>query len=731
MTKANERHVWLVAPDLKDRQAYYADDLASGLALVADGHKRRRGPYTASNEWLRQLVPAFAGRRRELLSFHSFEILAIAPELKTYIPERIETLTSAASHNERVRFYAGVQTLRMAHGLTDFYIRCAELEGPITLIVENAHACDSLDAEFLSVLLRRAEPSKVKVIVSSPPAIQPGKLQDAIRLYATRVAAPSRRRDSVTLPADRLVAEYFESECTTECEQLQAAYSSLPEEKRKSLHDSRADELALLDEQSLRIGAILYHLEKGSSPAKALEALLDAIDYCSGMGFYEAVIDLGRRGWTYTDWESMVKQRWTLANLMALAYISLDRMDDARDLYEAVLSNTSDTMMHMGCYYGLSMLYTRYYDEKDYEIARSYIERSIACAAQLDDERERSFHTVFNQNGLALIEMKIGHLDAALEIVAQGRELLNRVLEPKEHMLLRTVLLNNQANLLAAKKDWNGAIDILSRVIDQDPYYADYYFNRGNYYSYCGRMDEALADYDLAIRYGPPLPAVYYNRAGVLNRLGETDRAIADYSCLLELEPDHLDGMLNRATLYYESGRLEDARQDTLRGLKFDEGNAELLCTLGLIEMAEGNGDDALRALSRALEADPELTEALMNRAVLYYERHEPDLAIEDLNQALIRQENATIYYNRAWVYESLGQWELAISDYRRAMTFDDADIQDIYYRLGFCCFQAADHAAAREHWIRHLSFGDSPNTENIFGQMPELVHLTHSPTSS
>ncbi|WP_027086745.1 tetratricopeptide repeat protein [Cohnella panacarvi] len=664
------------------------------------------------------------------------EILTIAPELEFHVPASYETLTSLASPQERTRFYSALRTLRLAHGLTDFLLQLAELEGPLTLIVENAHACGSLDAELLPVLLRRANPSKIKVIVSSSPELQDDELCGKLEAYALRIAASSLSTDPVSLNCveesrEQLLAAYFETECTSDSELMQQAYASLTDEERRARHDSRAELLSGMDQQSLRIGAIPYHLENGSNPSLALESIIDAVEYCSIMGFYEALIDLGKRGWELTDWNQGIKNRWLLVNRMTTSYAALDHPKEGMALYEATLANTNEIEIHMRCYYGLAMLNTRYFEVSNHELAKSYIERAIAFADQIENKKRRSFHTVFNQNGLALIEMHLGNLDGALELVTEGWELLNRTLEANEQLLHRSVLLHNQAQLLAAKKDWDAAVDRMNDVIRLDPHYAEYYFDRGSYNSHRGHLEESIRDYDQAMKYSPPFPEVYYNRAGVLKRLGEIDLAMRDYNYLLELDPDHRDGLLNRATLFYESDRLEDARRDVLHGLRIDEANAELLCTLGLIEMADGNVDEAQLAFSRALASNPDFTEALTNRAVLYYECHQPELAIKDLNQALTLQENATTYYNRAWVYESLGQWDAAISDYRQARTFDDADHHDIHYRIGLCCLQVGDREMAREEWIRHLTFGETPYGENIRLQMPELaIHLLQSVSS-
>jgi hypothetical protein len=63
-----------------------------------------------------------------------------------------------------------------------------------------------------------------------------------------------------------------------------------PEAGSASYHDSQA---ALLDNEfSLRLGELLYHRRRGSSPAAAVAAYKAAIDHCMSEAFYDAGLAL-------------------------------------------------------------------------------------------------------------------------------------------------------------------------------------------------------------------------------------------------------------------------------------------------------------------------------------------------------------------------------------------------------------------------------------------------------
>lgn len=238
---------------------------------------------------------------------------------------------------------------------------------------------------------------------------------------------------------------------------------------------------------------------------------------------------------------------------------------------------------HMQAAYATAMLYTRHHEPArlNLHVAKRWEQEAIAIAQLLPDPKERTFYTVFNQNGLALIEVRLKRPHEAQRLVVEGLARLERELEPGEHMLQRSVMIYNRAQVHNVFGRVEEAIADFTTLIELDPHYSEYYFERGNLNRKLGRNDEALQDYNSAIHYGPPYPEVYYNRAGVLSVLGQEDEALVDYTYVLELEPGNLDALINRASMLYEQGEYTSARSDIEQGLAHSPGNAQLLITRG------------------------------------------------------------------------------------------------------------------------------------------------------
>jgi tetratricopeptide (TPR) repeat protein len=784
------RHLWLVGPFRADRQAYWENykSTEGGVFYATDCHANLRGPYTGVGSLLRQMIPSLYVHYPELVDGHAVEILSLAPELRASLTVATETLTSLAVPDERTRFYSRMRTLRLTHGLIDFLKNCIAqgVFERLILYFENIESAESLDREFLSVLLRRADPRFIQVIVASSAEIPPDPLlsqaletstqrieldqpDQSLRLqrlvdlhlpmpwkawlleqsqgwlgewqqFATltttlEMFSPQGTtweeglRDLLTQVPEELrltwARAFIDADGTSENWLERAAYEQLETSLRQQLHDARADALGDQKQWSLHLGAIPYHRERGQDSAhRGAKALQEALDYCINIGYYEATVDFGNRGRKVIDWATQEDLYWVFTTKNTTSLAALGRPEEAELLYNEARALSCNPSVHMQAAYATAMLYTRHHDDerRNHTLAKAWANQAIAIASLLPNPKDRVFNTVFNQNGLALIETRLGHSQDALRLVTEGLAKLDKVLDPEEHLLHRSVLIYNRGQVYAGVGKIAEALADYTRVIELDPYYSEYYFDRANLYRQMQRNEEALADYEKAIAYSPPYEEAYYNRASVLSLLGRDDEALSDYSYVLELDPDYLNALINRASLFYELGAYDEARSDVEHGLALSPNQPQLLCTLGLLEMVAENPEKALVALQMALEYDPALLEAWINRAVLRYEQEDIAGAIEDLTRALALKETTTIFYNRGFAYQAQGDLAAAIADYTGALQLVGEDAQDTYYQRGLCYQQTGQLELARQDFAAHLALGASPYVEEITQFDPELI---------
>ncbi|MET0423484.1 MAG: tetratricopeptide repeat protein, partial [Actinoplanes sp.] len=205
----------------------------------------------------------------------------------------------------------------------------------------------------------------------------------------------------------------------------------------------------------------------------------------------------------------------------------------------------------------------------------------------------------------------------------------------------------------------------LDAVIEADPNYAEYRFDRGNLLRRMGRPQEALENYEAALRLSPPFPEVYYNRGDTRLELGDEDGALADFSYVLELDPGYVDAYLNRAGLRLTLDDLDGAAADTAEGLRLAPGNPHLLCIRGQLELlADGDAEAAERTLTAALAAAPNLAAGWAARATARYELGDRDAALSDLDRSLVLDDDPEVRFNRAALLAEAGRHEEAVADF-------------------------------------------------------------------
>ena len=432
---------------------------------------------------------------------------------------------------------------------------------------------------------------------------------------------------------------------------------------------------------TLGLGAIPYHLEHGTDPGGAgAEALYSAQDYCVCLGFYQAVVDYGYRGLDLIDWKDQEDLWWMFTIELTLALSVLSRTSEAEALYDRARLLSTKPSVHMAAAYSTAMLYTRHNEaeDRDEQIAKSWLNSAIATASLIADPSERAFQSAFYRNGLALVEVNLGEPSEALRLVDECIASLDRDLAPHEHRLHRSVLKNNRARVYAALGRLDEALADYEVVIREDPNHAEHYLERGNIIRRVGRYQEAFADYETAMRLSPPFPEIYYNRGDLRVTVGDADGALADFGYVLELDPDFVDAYVNRAGLRLDGGDLEGAWSDAVEGLQRDPDNPYLHTVMGEIHATRNEYPEAKASFDRALQADPEMITALSGRAAVSYEVGDVDAAIADLQRAVeLDPDDAELRYNRAFAYQNAGLLDAALADLDVAARLapDDPDI--------------------------------------------------------
>ena len=119
-------------------------------------------------------------------------------------------------------------------------------------------------------------------------------------------------------------------------------------------------------------------------------------------------------------------------------------------------------------------------------------------------------------------------------------------------------------NKLSAK-DYGGAIEAFTKVVQSNPKDAEAYYNRGVAYAQLKQYEKAIADYSKVIELSPDDMEAYENRALARAELEDYTGAIADYTQILQKKPDDAELYYNRGLSY---AQLEGSEDNAIKDLQ-------------------------------------------------------------------------------------------------------------------------------------------------------------------
>ncbi len=684
----NSRHEWVVDPFHRDNEP--SSRTRSEEHLEINAHRNLRGPYTAAIEIvLRLLDHPSISLLEDLFHRQQLTLLLVCPELansRWVSPEVRRWLTLSGEGNPSSR------TLRLAHGLTDFILDCAahlSSLAPLVLSIDNVDFADPLDQEFLAVLLRRAHPDQLKVKIRTSSDRLHDQLQSVVQKFVTVKYPLSAQSDFLlteNIPAIeqlRLAKEYVWSDCTSNSRSLKSSYAAMPDDDRRVLHQERLAALQAFGQTSFSLGALPFHCEQaGDDPAPLLAASV----HCMHVAFYEAARDWAVRGQRMLASTDQSKLSNDLSRNILFSLLLLGRVDELEIVCARNLEQSKDPALLAHTTYAKAILEARLYDpaRRDYTAARNWIKKSMVFTEMLPPSETRAVNVAFLRNTMALVEMRTGDLDSALQLLSDSLQFMAAE-APTKFESECAILLHNRARLHIKRNELPKAIDDLTTLLRHQPGNYEGYFDRGVLLQRSGHTHKALRDFDAAIEWSPPDPEAHFNRAQTLLSLGRPDEALTDYRRVLDLQPTHVEALTDRAHLFCMQGKLNDARSDVNAALLLSPASARLLCISGLLELQNQNLEQAYGLFTKAIEVDSSLPDAWANRATVLFKQDKFDQACLDLTRALSLREDSATFYNRGRCFEMQRKWSQAAADYSRALQLVTGDASHIHRHLAVC----------------------------------------------
>jgi tetratricopeptide (TPR) repeat protein len=246
------------------------------------------------------------------------------------------------------------------------------------------------------------------------------------------------------------------------------------------------------------------------------------------------------------------------------------------------------------------------------------------------------------------------------------------------------------------------ALEYAQRAVTVAPS-AETHRNLGIALTQAGRVQEAIGEFDLALRMKPDLADAHHNLALALLRLGRVPEAIGHWEQALRIEPNYAEAHCNLGVVLQRTGKLEDAIGHYEQALRVKPDYAEAHYNLGVALVRLGRAPEAIEQWQQALRINPDYTEAHCNLGVALEQSGRIEDAIEHYEQALkTKPDLAEVHYDLGVALARLGRVPQAIEHWQQALRLEP-DMAAAHYNLGSVLEQAGKRDEAIEQYQQAL----------------------------
>ncbi|QDT42675.1 lipoprotein NlpI [Gimesia alba] len=194
-------------------------------------------------------------------------------------------------------------------------------------------------------------------------------------------------------------------------------------------------------------------------------------------------------------------------------------------------------------------------------------------------------------------------------------------------------------------------IQFLNEALKTEPT-AERYHLRGIAFLVLKKNDQALSDFDAALKLKTDNPHIYVNRGNIQRLKGEYAKALADLNQAIQLNPSSANAFHIRGLIYFENNQPQKAIADFNEAIRLNPQMVSALNARGIVYRDLNQLDRSLQDFNQAIKVNKFVSEVFSNRASLWEQRQQFESAIKDYQRALeLNPVSATAHNDLAWLF--------------------------------------------------------------------------------
>ncbi|MGA2788585.1 MAG: tetratricopeptide repeat protein, partial [Verrucomicrobiota bacterium] len=212
---------------------------------------------------------------------------------------------------------------------------------------------------------------------------------------------------------------------------------------------------------------------------------------------------------------------------------------------------------------------------------------------------------------------------------------------------------NGLGYALLMKGQTNEAISQYQEAVRLKPDYAVAHYNLGTTFLKKGQIDAAIGSFQDAVRLAPDYAPTHNNLGSALVGKGQTDEAISQYREAIRLKPDYAEACNNLGNALSDKGQFDEAISQYQQAIRLKPDYADAHFNLGAALGRKGQTDEAISQYQAAIHLAPDYADAHNNLGNALAETGKINEAISQYQEAIrLKPDYAEARDNLAHVLE-------------------------------------------------------------------------------